>query len=125
ESASEDGNAQRSAGQIALRFVNNYGDVTEQYPFNPNGSPQGITGLTANDGRVTIMMPHPERVFRAIQNSYTPADSEGKSWDEDGAWMRLCRNARVWCEEIYRVSQSWRSRSGVVKCDLRLLMYPM
>ncbi|UXD88328.1 phosphoribosylformylglycinamidine synthase [Thalassolituus hydrocarboniclasticus] len=82
------------AGQIALRYVDNYGNVTEQYPANPNGSPQGITGLTANDGRVTIMMPHPERVFRAIQNSYIPGE-----WDEDGAWMRMFRNARVWCEE--------------------------
>ena len=94
EFASEDDIAELSAGQIALRFVNNYGNVTEQYPFNPNGSPQGITGLTANDGRVTIMMPHPERVFRAIQNSYIPGE-----WDEDGAWMRMFRNARVWCEE--------------------------
>ena len=82
------------AGQIALRYVNNYGTVTEQYPLNPNGSPQGITGLTAADGRVTIMMPHPERVFRAIQNSYIPSE-----WDEDGAWMRMFRNARVWCSE--------------------------
>ncbi len=82
------------AGQIALRYVNNYGEVTEQYPANPNGSPQGITGLTANDGRVTIMMPHPERVFRTIQNSWAP-----DHWDEDGAWMRMFRNARVWCEE--------------------------
>ena len=96
EFASEDDIAELSAGQIALRFVNNYGDVTEQYPFNPNGSPQGITGLTANDGRVTIMMPHPERVFRAIQNSYIPGE-----WDEDGAWMRMFRNARVWCEENF------------------------
>ena len=87
------------AGQIALRYVDNYGNVTEQYPANPNGSPQGITGLTANDGRVTIMMPHPERVFRAIQNSYIPSGPEGESWDEDGAWMRMFRNARVWCEE--------------------------
>lgn len=79
--------------QIALRFVDNYGVTTEQYPFNPNGSPQGITGLTAANGRVTIMMPHPERVFRAVQNSYVPGD-----WDEDGAWMRMFRNARVWCE---------------------------
>ena len=82
------------AGQIALRYTDNYGKVTEQYPLNPNGSPQGITGLTAADGRVTIMMPHPERVFRAIQNSYVPNE-----WDEDGAWMRMFRNARVWCEE--------------------------
>ncbi|WP_430461737.1 phosphoribosylformylglycinamidine synthase [Thalassolituus sp. LLYu03] len=94
EFASEEDIAELAAGQIALRYVNNYGDVTEQYPFNPNGSPQGITGLTANDGRVTIMMPHPERVFRAIQNSYIPAE-----WNEDGAWMRMFRNARVWCEE--------------------------
>ena len=82
------------AGQIALRYVDNRGTVTEQYPANPNGSPQGITGLTANDGRVTIMMPHPERVFRAIQNSWAPDE-----WSEDGAWMRMFRNARVWCEE--------------------------
>ncbi len=82
------------AGQIALRYTDNYGKVTEQYPLNPNGSPQGITGLTAADGRVTIMMPHPERVFRAIQNSHIPGD-----WDEDGAWMRMFRNARVWCSE--------------------------
>ena len=86
------------AGQIALRYVDNYGQVTEQYPLNPNGSPQGITGLTANDGRVTIMMPHPERVFRAIQNSYIPNSDDGE-WSEDGAWMRMFRNARVWCEE--------------------------
>ena len=82
------------AGQIALRYTDNYGKVTEQYPLNPNGSPQGITGLTAADGRVTIMMPHPERVFRAIQNSHIPGE-----WDEDGAWMRMFRNARVWVEE--------------------------
>ncbi|WP_028294558.1 phosphoribosylformylglycinamidine synthase [Oceanobacter kriegii] len=94
EFGSEDDIAELSAGQIALRYVDNYGKETEQYPLNPNGSPQGITGLTANDGRVTIMMPHPERVFRAIQNSYVPGE-----WDEDGAWMRMFRNARVWCEE--------------------------
>src|SRR5690554_4048544 len=82
------------AGQIALRYVDNYGKVTERFPFNTNGSPEGITGLTAADGRVTIMMPHPERLFRAIQNSYIP-----EGWTEDGAWMRMFRNARVWCEE--------------------------
>src|SRR5690606_9801494 len=108
EFASEDDIAELSAGQIALRFVNNYGDVTEQYPFNPNGSPQGITGLTANDGRVTIMMPHPERVFRAIQNSYIPADSEGKSWDEDGAWMRMYGHTSVCCNETCSYLTSYR-----------------
>lgn len=99
EFAHEDDIAELEAGQIALRYVNHYGDVTEQYPFNPNGSPQGITGLTANDGRVTIMMPHPERVFRAIQNSSIPMDAEGNRWSEEGAWLRMFRNARVWCEE--------------------------
>jgi phosphoribosylformylglycinamidine synthase len=59
--------------------------------MNPNGSPLGNTGFTTSDGRVTIMMPHPERVYRAVQNSWYPDD-----WNNDGAWMRLFRNARVW-----------------------------
>ena len=79
------------SGCVALRFVDNHGKVTERYPANPNGSPRGITGLTSRDGRVTIMMPHPERVFRAVQNSWRPDE-----WNEDGAWMRMFRNARVW-----------------------------
>ncbi|MFF7706941.1 phosphoribosylformylglycinamidine synthase [Pseudomonas sp. NPDC007930] len=79
------------SGCVALRFVDNHGKVTETYPANPNGSPRGITGLTSLDGRVTIMMPHPERVFRAVQNSWQPDE-----WHEDGAWMRMFRNARVW-----------------------------
>ncbi|WP_213877264.1 phosphoribosylformylglycinamidine synthase [Pseudomonas sp. dw_358] len=79
------------SGCVALRFVDNHGKVTEKYPANPNGSPRGITGLTSRDGRVTIMMPHPERVFRAVQNSWRPDD-----WNEDAAWMRMFRNARVW-----------------------------
>ncbi len=78
---------------VSLRYVNNYGDVTEQYPANPNGSPQGITGLTSEDGRVTIMMPHPERVFRTVANSWHPDD-----WQEDSPWMRIFRNARVFVE---------------------------
>ncbi|MAI64275.1 MAG: hypothetical protein CL600_05275, partial [Alteromonas sp.] len=73
----------------ALRYVDNYGNQTMQYPANPNGSPQGITGLASADGRSTIMMPHPERVFRAVANSWCPDD-----WQEDGAWMRIFRNAR-------------------------------
>lgn len=80
-----------SSGAVALRYVDNYGQVTETYPANPNGSPAGITGVTSEDGRVTIMMPHPERVFRAVTNSWTPDE-----WSEDGAWMRMFRNARVW-----------------------------
>lgn len=75
---------------VALKYVDNYGQVTEQYPANPNGSPAGISGLTSQDGRVTIMMPHPERVFRSVANSWR---SEG--WKEDGPWMRMFRNARV------------------------------
>jgi phosphoribosylformylglycinamidine synthase len=77
--------------QVALCFVDNRGDLTQTYPYNPNGSPHGITGLTTPDGRFTIMMPHPERVFRAVANSWHPDD-----WGEDGAWMRMFRNARVW-----------------------------
>ncbi len=76
---------------IALRFVDNRGAVTEQYPLNPNGSPQGITGLTTPDGRFTILMPHPERVFRTAQNSWHPS-----TWQEDGPWLRMFRNARQW-----------------------------
>jgi len=92
-SSESDLEAVNKNGSVALRYVDNYGMVTEQYPQNPNGSTQGITGLTAAGGRVTIMMPHPERVFRAIQNSYQPDE-----WTEDGAWMRMFRNARAWCE---------------------------
>jgi phosphoribosylformylglycinamidine synthase len=77
--------------QVALSYVDNYGQTTTAFPANPNGSPQGITGLTTADGRFTIMMPHPERCFRSIQNSWHPAD-----WQEDGAWLRMFRNARVW-----------------------------
>ncbi|HEX9673885.1 MAG TPA: phosphoribosylformylglycinamidine synthase, partial [Burkholderiales bacterium] len=69
---------------VALRFVDNRGAPTESYPCNPNGSPGGITGLTTPDGRFTVVMPHPERVFRAAQNSWRPAD-----WGEDGPWLRM------------------------------------
>jgi phosphoribosylformylglycinamidine synthase len=81
------------AGQVALRFIDNNLETAARYPANPNGSPAGITGLTSADGRATIMMPHPERVFRAVQCSWAPND-----WNEDGAWMRLFRNARCWVE---------------------------
>ncbi len=76
---------------VALRFVDNDGKPTEAYPFNVNGSPRGITGLTTADGRYTILMPHPERVFRTVQMSWHP-----KGWDEDSPWMRMFRNARAW-----------------------------
>jgi phosphoribosylformylglycinamidine synthase len=76
---------------VTLRYVDNYGKPTQAYPLNPNGSPLGATGLTTPDGRFSIMMPHPERVFRAVQNSWHPAE-----WSENGAWMRMFQNARKW-----------------------------
>ncbi len=76
---------------VPMQFVNNRGQVTEHYPANPNGSPQGIAALTTTDGRVTIIMPHPERAFRSVQNSWHPED-----WKEDAPTMRLFRNARLW-----------------------------
>jgi phosphoribosylformylglycinamidine synthase len=76
---------------IVARFVDNYGSATERYPENPNGSPLGIAGLSNADGRVTITMPHPERVFRTVLNSWHP-----REWGEDSGWMRLFRNARAW-----------------------------
>jgi phosphoribosylformylglycinamidine synthase len=81
------------SGTVSLRYIDNHGKVTERYPANPSGSPRGITGLTSRDGRVTIMMPHPERVFRAVTNSWQPDE-----WQEDGGWMRMFRNARVWVD---------------------------
>jgi len=75
---------------IAVRYVDNFGNVADKYPANPNGSLDGICGLSNEDGRVTIMMPHPERVVRTVQNSWHPEE-----WGEDGPWMRMFRNARV------------------------------
>ncbi|MDG2952505.1 phosphoribosylformylglycinamidine synthase [Exercitatus varius] len=80
----------RDQGLIVAQFVDNNIQPTEVYPANPNGSVDGITALSNANGRVAIMMPHPERVFRTVSNSWHPED-----WNEDGAWMRLFRNARV------------------------------
>jgi phosphoribosylformylglycinamidine synthase len=80
-----------NSGTVALRFLENDLSIATRYPANPNGSPDGITGLTSLDGRATIMMPHPERVFRTVQCSWAPAE-----WGEDAGWMRLFRNARQW-----------------------------
>ncbi len=77
------------SGTVALQFVDNHIQTAEHYPANPNGSPMGITGLTSADGRATIMMPHPERVFRSVNNSWHPKD-----WGEDGPWMQMFYNAR-------------------------------
>ncbi|HTQ31536.1 MAG TPA: phosphoribosylformylglycinamidine synthase, partial [Opitutaceae bacterium] len=79
------------SGLVCARFVDNRHAVTEAYPLNPNGSPFGMTALTTRDGRVTILMPHPERVFRTVQMSWHPAD-----WPEDSPWMKLFSNARAW-----------------------------
>lgn len=76
---------------VAMRFIDNRGSATEAYPFNPNGSPQGITAVTNDDGRFTVMMPHAERVFRTVLHSWHP-----EGWGEDSPWMRMFRNARVW-----------------------------
>jgi len=76
---------------VWLRYLDNRGRVAASYPANPNGSPDGIAGLTSADGRVTIAMPHPERVFRSVQHSWRP-----DHWGEDSPWMRLFRNARAW-----------------------------
>ncbi|WP_429946127.1 phosphoribosylformylglycinamidine synthase [Bibersteinia trehalosi] len=75
---------------VIAQYVDSHLNPTEQYPANPNGSVFGITAIGNTDGRVAIMMPHPERVFRAVSNSWCPED-----WTEDGAWMRLFRSARV------------------------------
>ena len=83
--------AAQAKALVAMRFVDNRGAATETYPANPNGSPAGITGLTTADGRFTIVMPHPERVFRGVQQSWHP-----QGWGEDSPWMRMFRNARVW-----------------------------
>jgi len=74
---------------VALRYIDDANGYTEQYPANPNGSPQGITGVCSRDGRATIMMPPPERVYRAISNSYRPSE-----WGENGPWLEMFRNAR-------------------------------
>ncbi len=74
-----------------LRFVDGSGRATEQFPLNSNGSARGSTAFTSEDGRTTILMPHPERVFRSVQMSWHP-----REWGEDSPWMRMFRNARVW-----------------------------
>jgi phosphoribosylformylglycinamidine synthase len=76
---------------VCMRYVNNRGEPAETYPYNPSGSPHGITGLTTADGRFTIVMPHPERVFRTVQMSWAPDRSV-----EDSPWMRMFYNARRW-----------------------------
>jgi phosphoribosylformylglycinamidine synthase len=80
-----------SAELVCMRYVDNRGEPTETYPYNPSGTPQGITGLTTADGRFTIVMPHPERCFRSVQYSWRPP-----GLTEDAPWMSMFRNARRW-----------------------------
>ena len=82
-----------SSHQIAMKYVDSYGQATEQYPLNPNGSIDGLTGITAAEGRVTIMMPHPERVFRASQFSWKP-----DTWKDFSPWMQMFINAKLFSE---------------------------
>ncbi len=86
-----DSDEARAQALVAMRYVDNAGEPAGTYPLNPSGSPDGITGLTTADGRFTIVMPHPERVFRTVQLSWHPA-----GWGEDSPWMRMFRNARQW-----------------------------
>lgn len=81
----------RSSISTALRYIDPYGRPTQTYPYNPNGAEAATAGVTTPDGRFTIMMPHPERIFRTVQNSWHPRD-----WEEDSGWMRMFRNARKW-----------------------------
>jgi phosphoribosylformylglycinamidine synthase len=83
--------AARERALVAARYVDGRGRPAATYPYNPNGSPDGIAGVTTADGRFTILMPHPERMFRTVQWSWHPGE-----WGEDGPWMRMFRNARAW-----------------------------
>jgi phosphoribosylformylglycinamidine synthase len=82
-----------ASARVPARYIDNYGKPTEIYPMNPNGSYEGIAGATSTDGRVTMLMPHPERVHRTVQHSWSPEE-----WGEDGPWLRMFRNARVWVD---------------------------
>jgi phosphoribosylformylglycinamidine synthase len=82
-------------GLAAMRYTDHFGQPTETYPLNPNGSPGGLTAVTTADGRFTAMMPHPERVFRNVQMSWTDLSGTG-GLDAASPWMQLWRNARKW-----------------------------
>ena len=80
----------QSAAAVALRYIDGHGQVATQYPLNPNGSPDGVAGLSSSDGRATILMPHPERTPRSANFSWAPRD-----WPDESPWLRMFRNARV------------------------------
>ena len=77
--------------EVVARFVDHHGRPTQAYPFNPNGSPEGLTAVTTADCRITAMMPHPERVYREVQMSWSSRDASALS-----PWMQMFRNARRW-----------------------------
>ena len=83
--------AEGAQALVSMRFVDHYHRTTETYPFNPNGSADGVTAVTSRDGRALIMMPHPDRSFRTVQHSWHP-----KQWGEDSPWLQLFLNAREW-----------------------------
>ena len=87
----------QSKDQVALRYLDHFGKATEVYPRNPNGSPEGIAGLTNKDGRILVMMPHPERVYRTLSHSWHP-----DTWGEDSPWFKIFENAREFVEEVKR-----------------------
>jgi phosphoribosylformylglycinamidine synthase len=89
--SAEAAHACSDSGLVAARYVDNFHAPTEHYPLNPNGSPFGMTALTTTTGRVTIMMPHPERTIRTLNHSWAPA-----GWGEESPWMQLFHNARTW-----------------------------
>ncbi|KAF9577662.1 hypothetical protein BGW38_006995, partial [Lunasporangiospora selenospora] len=90
--------AMKQRGLIAASYVDNYGKKTEQYPFNPNGSPLGITAVQTPNGRVLAMMPHPERVVEREANSWYPRQA-GAQWGQHGPWLRMFVNARKWVSQ--------------------------
>ena len=87
----DDHNLLNQNSQVTIRYVDNYGQPTNQYPANPNGSKDGVAGFCSEDGRVTIIMPHPERVIRGVQHSWCPSD-----WNDNGPWLKMFHNAREW-----------------------------
>jgi phosphoribosylformylglycinamidine synthase len=90
---SQQGDASKVA--VAARYIDHRGEATEQYPFNPNGSPDGITSVTTPDGRFTVLMPHTERVHRAVQMSWHP-EGWGEGSTDASPWLRVFQNARRW-----------------------------
>jgi phosphoribosylformylglycinamidine synthase len=98
----------------ALRFVDGSGAATEAYPLNPNGSPQGLTGVTTADGRFTAMMPHPERVFRNVLMSWNGGDVNTLS-----PWMRMFRNARKWVGDLQGEGRACAYRALFSLCEMK------